>query len=259
MAHRSIHRPDLDDPSPFSTGLASRTVLGRPLPRPTMGWLVGAALLCAAGVACWWLLRPAAPPVESSLPLAPSGAAWATSASTGAPLSASPSSTSTTVADLVVQAAGALAKPGVYHLPTGARVVDLVHEAGGFTHRADTDRVNLASPLADGQRIWVPAIGQTEAPDVIAGSSGGGGGASGGAVAGSGSGAGAAVTPADPVDLNAATAEELDALPGVGPATAAAILSYRDQNGPFSSVDDLLEVRGIGDAKLEQLRPLVRV
>jgi competence protein ComEA len=165
------------------------------------------------------------------------------------------------VAELVVQASGAVVHPGVYRLSADGRVDDLVREAGGLAPDADADKVNLAAPLADGERIWVPRTGETEVPAVVAGGAGSAGGAAPtGAAAPGGGGAGTtgATVPAV-VDLNTATAEQLDTLPGVGPATATAILAYRDENGPFASVDDLLEVRGIGDAKLEQLRPLVSV
>ena len=105
--------------------------------------------------------------------------------------------------------------------------------------------------MVDGERVWIPHRGEAKPPDVVAGAGAGGGGGGAGSVPG----------PALPaiVDLNTATAEQLDTLPGVGPATASAILAYRDQHGPFSAVDDLLEVRGIGDAKLEQIRPLAKV
>ncbi len=212
-----------------------------------------AAVLVVAGVG-WWLLRPPAAPIESALPLASAGAAGAP-ATTPVGATADPSTT-TAVADapLVVQAAGAVAEGGVYRLPAGSRVDDLVRAAGGLAPDADRDRVNLAAPLADGERVWVPRAGQAEVPEVVAGSGGGGG----GVAAGGPGAAGAAGVPAI-VDLNTATAEELDTLPGVGPATAAAILAYRDQQGRFTSVDELLEVRGIGEAKLEQLRASVTV
>ncbi len=134
--------------------------------------------------------------------------------------------------DLIVQAAGAVVRPGVYHLAAGARVGDLIAQAGGFTADADADRVNLASPLGDGVRVWVPRRGEADPPVVIGGwrvdrrSCRRGHG------------------PPALVDLNTATAAELDALPGVGPATAAAIIDHRHRNGPFRTVDDLAEVRG---------------
>jgi competence protein ComEA len=146
----------------------------------------------------------------------------------------------------------------VYRLPSGSRVDDLVRAAGGLAPGADGDRLNLAAPLGDGQRLFVPKPGQEPPPAVSA--VGGEGGDGSGAVPGTGAGpASATGTPTTPVDLNAADATQLDSLPGVGPATAQAILSYRSQHGPFHTVDDLLQVRGIGPAKLDQMRALVRV
>jgi len=221
--------------------------------------LLGAVGLLVAAVLAWWLLRPAPPPVEATLPLAEgaagtlatdAGAEGAATASTSAP----PSST---IPPLVVQAAGAVRSPGLYRLDAGARVDDLIRAAGGLTERADRDRINLAAPLADGQRVWLPVRGQEEVPDVVTegGAGGGGGGGGTGAESPSGGDGGAA----GPIDLNRADEAALDALPGVGPATAQAILTYRTESGPFRSVDDLLEVPGIGEAKLAQIRPLVTV
>jgi competence protein ComEA len=225
---------------------------------PLRSWAVAALGVLVVAGAGWWFLRPASPPIESTLPAAE--APSATGAAAGATAStAVGATTSTTAAALVVQAAGAVAKPGVYDLDPGARVDDLVEAAGGLTKKADADRINLASPLADGERVWLPSEGEEAAPDVVAGVGGGGAPASAaGGTGKAGSGSGPSV-PTSPVDLNAATAEELDVLPGVGPATATAILTYRDQHGRFGSVDELLDVRGIGEAKLEQLRPLVHV
>jgi competence protein ComEA len=246
MGHRAFRTPDVDRP------IVERL-------RPAAG---GLALLLVALVVGWWLLRPASAPVEASLPMAPTAGAPASgSAPAGAAGEATPSdgstavaSTSTTVPALIVQAAGAVAEPGVYELPAGSRIVDLVDEAGGLSSEADRQRINLAAPVADGERVWIPARGEDRAPDLIAGSSSGGGAASNGSAPAPG-----AAGPDGPIDLNAATAEQLDTLPGVGPATATAILSHRETNGPFTSVDELLDVRGIGEAKLEQLRPLVSV
>ena len=140
---------------------------------------------------------------------------------------------------VVVQAAGAVVHPGLYHLPPGARVDDLVTAAGGLAPDADSDRINLAAPVADGQKIYVPRLGEPIPPDVNA--------------------AGASPSAPEPIDLNSASVAQLDGLPGVGPATAQAVVDYRSQHGRFRSVDDLLNVRGIGAAKLEQIRPLVRV
>ncbi len=216
-------------------------------PKRVVFLVLGAVL---AGGVGWWLLRPPVPPIESTLPLASAAAATGPVGSTGVG-----ASTSTTLAEMVVQASGAVAQPGVYRLAAGARVDDLVRAAGGLATDADADRVNLAALVADGERVWIPHRGEAEAPPVVAGA-GGGGAASGPASSGGGTSPSAAPTI---VDLNTATAEQLETLPGVGPATAMAILSYRDEHGPFASVDDLLEVRGIGDAKLEQIRALATV
>ena len=209
-----------------------------------------AIVALAIGVA-WWLLRPPPPPIEAALPLA-AGAAGDPSVSDGAsPEPTAPTTTAGPV-ELVVQSAGAVAEPGVYRLNPGARVDDLVAASGGLTEDADGDRVNLASPLGDGERVWFPRRGDDEPPVVVAGGGGGGQSPEPGGPAGP-------EAPPVTVNLNTATAAELDTLPGVGPSTAAAILAYREENGSFAAVDDLLEVRGIGDAKLEQIRPLATV
>jgi competence protein ComEA len=134
----------------------------------------------------------------------------------------------------------------VYAVAAGSRVVDAVAAAGGPIAEADVDQLNLAARVSDGDRVQVPKRGE-----VVSGPVGGS--------PGLGGGGGAAGAAPGPVDLNRATASQLDALPGVGPATAAAILAWRDTNGRFRAVSELLEVRGIGPAKLEALRPLVKV
>jgi competence protein ComEA len=141
--------------------------------------------------------------------------------------------------EVVVHVVGGVRRPGLYHLPLGSRIDDAVRRAGGPTRRAETQLVNLAAPLADGQQIVVP-VRQPPA------ARGGGGGT-----------AGEAPSPSGPLHLNTATLEDLDALPGVGPVTAQKILDYRQQHGAFSSVDELDAIPGIGPARLEQLRELV--
>ncbi len=138
---------------------------------------------------------------------------------------------------LVVDVAGEVQRPGLYRLEQGARVADAIARAGGLTRRAERTAVNLAAPLADGEQVLVAARGSPV------------GAAAGGASPG---------TPAaGPVSLSSATAEQLDTLPGVGPVTAQKIVTYRQEHGPFTSVDGLDAIPGIGPAKLADLRPLV--
>lgn len=261
--------PSTDDPSPLHDPADLLAGLRPPppvtvgerldrlrhgLPRsPARSVAVALALLVVAGAA-WWLLRPPPAPIESTLPMASAGSGDAGRPAGPDGAGGEGSTTVPAAEELVVQAAGAVARPGVYRLPSDARVDDVVRQAGGLTGEADADRVNLAAPLADGERVWVPRKGETEPPEVVAGTGSG----AGGGTETSGTGSGGTAEPSV-VDLNSADAEELDTLPGVGPATSSAILAYRDEHGSFSSVDELLEVRGIGDAKLEQLRPLVSV
>jgi competence protein ComEA len=138
-------------------------------------------------------------------------------------------------AQLVVDVAGAVRRPGLYHLAAGTRIADAVAAAGGATGKADVTLVNLAAPLADGEQVLVPARGGAGAAD----------------------GAGGAPSPTAPLDLNTANADQLDALPGVGPATAQKIIDYRQAHGPFRSMDELEGVPGIGPSKLAQLKGLV--
>ncbi len=143
---------------------------------------------------------------------------------------------------VTVHVAGSVLTPGVYELDSGARVHEAIDQAGGITVDADVDTLNLAAPLADGSRIYVPAVGE----EVLAG-----------ALIDVPPVAGA--VEAGPIDVNQATAAELDGLPGVGPATSMAIVTERQRNGPFLSVDDLERVPGIGPAKLASIRDLVTV
>jgi competence protein ComEA len=155
------------------------------------------------------------------------------------PAAAAPAAAALRLA-LVVDVAGAVRRPGLVRLSKGARVADAVARAGGLTARAERDAVNLAAPVADGQQVLVPARGTT----------GGGGPAGTGAPAGTGG-------PAGPVSLSGATAEQLDTLPGIGPVTAQKIVAYRDQHGPFTSVDGLDAIPGIGPARIAELQGLV--
>lgn len=136
---------------------------------------------------------------------------------------------------IYVHILGQVARPGLYALPDGARAVDAVAAAGGFTEVADAGGLNLARVVSDGEQIVVPAVGE-RLPGAVPGTAGDG-----------------------RVNLNTADLAALDTLPGVGPATAAKIVAWREQHGRFASVEDLLDVSGIGEAKFEGLRDLVTV
>ena len=170
---------------------------------------------------------------------------------------ASTAAASTTVV-LIVHAAGAVVHPGVYELPAGARVAELIRSAGGVAAAADIDALNLAAPLTDGMRLYVPRRGQS-VPSVVDGAIQSGPPANAVGPAAPASASASAAAAGQVINLNTATAEQLDSLPGVGPATAEAILDYRTQHGRFRSVAELLEVRGIGEAKLAGLRRRLRV
>jgi competence protein ComEA len=141
---------------------------------------------------------------------------------------------------LVVAVAGKVRRPGLVRVAPGSRVADVLEAAGGPLPDADLSGVNLARKVGDGEQV---AIGVPPAPDAgsVPATSGGGSG------------------PAGPLDLNAATVEQLDVLPGVGPVTAQRIVDWRTRNGRFATVDQLREVEGIGERRLGQLRELVRV
>lgn len=185
-------------------------------------WIaVGAACVVALG-AGWWFGRGVAP-VE------PVGMVTSQSA----PASELPGD-DTVGGSVVVHVAGEVTDPGVYHLAEGSRVVDAIELAGGSTAGADLSDLNLAAPVADGQQVYVPGPGETP-------------------TAGVGSNADGLIS------LNNATADQLEGLPGVGPVLAERIVSHRESNGPFATVEDLLEVPGIGEAKLESMRDAVAV
>jgi competence protein ComEA len=193
-----------------------------------------------------------APVVSANLPKVEPVSALATSVS-------APSSSSAPEPhpqQLVVSVVGLVRQPGLVTVAPDARVADAVTAAGGTLHGADTLGLNLARHLADGEQIVVGIAAPAGRPGLRGSSVRGG--SPGGDPAQSGPPAGPA-TPAGPVDLNSATVEQLDALPGVGPVTAAAIVAWRSANGRFSSVDQLGEIDGIGPARLEKLRPLVRI
>lgn len=185
-----------------------------------------AALVCVTLVgAGLWYLRSLPRPVEVR------------SAAVSPPVvSASPSAEA---AVLLVDVAGWVREPGVYEFHEGDRVIDAIEAAGGARHGAALESINLAAPLADGTQVLVPR----SAPVASGGESS--------AVTGG-------ATPTK-ININTGSATELEALPGIGEVIAQRIVDYRTQNGPFASIDQLLEVSGIGDAILAEVRDLVTV
>lgn len=245
------------------SGPGERLVPARPLSGfDARGWVewVGAGRLGVAAVSVltiafgmWWLLRAPPVPVEQTLPFAerPAGEPAGETVPPGTATEPPPPSASAPSA-VVVHVAGNVARPGIYTLDAGSRVADAIDAAGGVSGDGDPDTLNLAAPLSDGARIYVPAAGEVDPASVAATpvtappAIGSDGGRTGGA-------------PAGPINLNTADVDVLETLPGVGPATAAAIVDDRQRNGPFASVDDLERVRGIGPAKLAALIDLVTV
>ena len=175
--------------------------------------------------------------VASGTPL-PQGGAGAPAPPGASP---GPSADPTASGEVVVHVAGLVAKPGVVVLPGGSRVVDAVEAAGGAQPTVDLTSLNLARMLTDGEQILVGVAAPPDSSDD--GGAGGGGGAD----------------PSGAVDLNSATAEQLDTLPGIGPALAGRILDWREQHGRFTAVDELREVPGIGEKKFAALTGLVSV
>lgn len=180
-------------------------------------------LAVAAGVLLtWWLLAERPRTASPDEPVA-----LTSSQPSGRP-SASPSGS-----EVVVDVEGKVKRPGIVTLPAGSRVHDAVEKAGGLRGTVDATGVNMARVLVDGEQILVGV-------EPVAAASGG-----------------AAGGPAGRISLGSATLEQLDTLPGIGPVTAQAILDYRSEHGPFRSVDDLMDVKGIGQATLDDLRDQV--
>ena len=212
------------------------------------------AVVC---VGAWWLLRAPAPPLENSIPLV--SIASASDSSSSSVVGAIPSTTLVGVREVVVHVAGAVNTPGVYRLKPTARVIDAVNAAGGVTVSADTAAVNLALPLLDAEQVYIPTRSskkphttvavQRKLPTTPSSPSS--------TVAAAIVGATESSVKSALVNINTATALELEALPSVGPSTAKAIVSFRTKNGPFGKAEDLLKVPGIGDGKLAAMKPFV--
>lgn len=197
----------------------------------------GAAVLVVLAIGTWIRAGRAHDPATAGPPLAtatPSAIATAGSSPAGS-ASASTSAPQTVVVDV----AGKVRHPGVYRLPAGARVEDALRAAGGARPNVDLNRLNLAAVVVDGEQIPVGIRAAVGAPA-------GGGGGDPSAASG-------------PVDLNTATLEQLETLPGVGPVLGQRILDWRDQHSGFTSIDQLDDVPGIGTTRLSELTPLVTV
>lgn len=216
-------------------------------------WGRGALALALLGAL--WLL--AGPKQEAVSPAAFGGPGLGTArgasggGSGGSGGSAAGGAAKPTIKRYVVHVAGAVRRPGVYRVRAPSRLIDAVQRAGGLTADADLTQVNLAARLTDGRQVIVPRLaGGT--PGGTPGGASGGAGATPGA-AGTGAAGGGAV-PGMKLSLNAATAEQLDTLDGVGPAMAAAIIEMRTKLGGFTKIEQLDEVSGVGEKRLESLR-----
>lgn len=210
--------------------------------------------LCVVVVALgvFWLVRAPAPPAEATLPRASAATTDVPTSTLPPPTTAPSDDTDDRVPDgpIVVHVAGEVAAPGVYELEPDGRVNDAVARAGGPTADAELDVLNLAQPLLDGMRLYVPAVDDAATGEIEPITP---------PVAAEPAGAGDPDAPAGPVDVNRAPPAELEILPGVGPSTAQAIVDDRERNGPFATVDELERVPGIGPAKLAAIRDLVIV
>lgn len=232
---------DADD---NSDGLASLAPGARRVPRGVrlrIGVGAGIVLLIAALVVAV-AVSALAPHGSSQTVTAVTAASGASQGSTDAP--GGPASTDGPATPLFVHVLGAVKDPGLFQLHDGARVVDAVAAAGGFTNDAEQGGVNLARVVSDGEQLVVPRVGET--PPVSAG----GGGAAG---------APGVAEPGAKVNINTATATELEALPRIGPAMAQRIVDWRTANGRFSTIDDLMSVTGIGEKTFDGLKDQVTV
>lgn len=201
-----------------------------------LGWIAGAGVIVLAALVVLQFWGQQQAPGDAPR-LVKNNAAALLAATPEAAVRAEPAPTA--VARIAVDVIGAVQQPGVVWLATGARVDDAVRAAGGLAPDADREAINMAAAVADGQQIRVPRVGEAssaEAPVT------------------------AESRAADSlIDINTADAAALDALPGIGPATAEAIVSYRAQNGAFKQIDDIEDVKGIGPSLLAQIRDKITV
>ena len=213
------------------------------LPGTSARGLVLVVLLALTATLGWWVLsRPRGVPVVTTRQLPTPAVVQPTGIATTSldPSSPSTAATPSATAEVVVDVEGRVRRPGVVRLPVGSRVLDALRAAGGARRGTSTRLLNLARVLLDGEQIWVGANPPVRVGDP-AGTSGG------------------PASPSGPVNLNTATVDQLDSLPGIGPVLAQRILDWRSQHGQFTSVDQLKDVSGIGDATFADLVDLVTV
>lgn len=207
------------------------------LSRAELAGLIVVVVLTLSGAGLWYL-RSLPKPVQitsDGAAVDAMGPALAGSAS-----AASGTAGSASTAPIIVDVAGAVRHPGVFEFAAGDRVIDAVDRAGGARAKADLTTLNLAALLIDGSQILVPRQGGDPA-------------------IGAGTGAGAASSSGSLINVNTASAVELEALSGIGPVLSVAIVDFRTENGPFTSVDQLEDVSGIGPATLEEIRDQVTI
>jgi competence protein ComEA len=224
--------------------LAKRAGLGDVSPRVVVAAVVVLGIAVSLAAWRWWPRGVEVPVVQAPVAAASGDSATVTSAIVAAV-------ESSTGVRAWVHVVGAVRHPGLYDVDAEARVENAVDAAGGFLGNAAAEAVNLARKVSDGEQIRIPTQdeakhGGADDLNASAGSAGEGGGAAAGSLQG-------------PIELNSATAAQLDTLPGIGPATATKIIADRESNGPFTSVEDLGRVTGIGPKKLEELKELVSV
>ena len=204
------------------------------LSRGELVGLIAVVVLTLAGAGLWFQ-RSLPAPVQ----IAASGSPAPPATDAGSPRTASSSTAapgSPSVGSLIVDVAGMVRRPGVYEFQPGERVIDAVDRAGGALPHADLTVVNLAAPLTDGQQVVIPKEGAAGAPGTVTAPDG-----------------------TSVVNINTADATALEALPGIGEVLAAAIVSYRDEHGPFTSIEQLQDVSGIGPATFGDIQDQVTV
>lgn len=235
-ASRRLPEPSAGD---RAAGLVPEGLRGRVALGPAQLSVIAVVVAVGLAVTTWWVLRGQPEATEPVAVSTPDAALATPAAPSGSPGSTAAAETTTDPAEVVVDVAGKVRKPGIVVLPTGSRVADAIDAAGGPRRGVNLTSLNLARELVDGEQVLVgvkPPPGYAGAPPPA--------------------GATGSSAPAL-VNINTADSTTLETLPRVGPVTAAAIIAWREANGGFKAIDELLEVDGIGDATLAQLTPHV--